>query len=51
MKQLLSPLPQSTAITICDVVKLYSSVYYDMGVPAAKRMLDMFPSPYTPLTD
>ena len=51
INQLLSPLPQSTVITICDVVKLYPSVNNDMGVPAVKRMLDMFPSPYIPLTD
>ena len=51
INDLLAPLPETATITICDVAKLYPSVNNSMGVPAVKKLLQQFPSPYTPLVD
>ena len=47
----MGPLPHTAVIATCDVVKLYPSVNNAMGVPAIRKMLNNFPSPYTPLVD
>lgn len=44
----LGPLPATTRVVICDVVKLYPSVNNTMGVPAVCEMLTKYPSSSAP---